>query len=157
MCTYTSLIAFSLWLNSRRGSWKEGSERDRDQMECMMAESWIIPGWYPQLVWMSQLQCFHGLKMLALLNFLDRQVYVHTHAFDCEKDYNDWKHLWSGAHQRYCCSEKKNRHIMWFWIVPRLWHYQGCYLKDIACRNKVEVIPEGVLRIGVGHKDVSKI
>lgn len=107
MCTYTSLIAFSLWLNSRRGSWKEGSERDRDQMECMMAESWIIPGWYPQLVWMSQLQCFHGLKMLALLNFLDRQVYVHTHAFDCEKDYNDWKHLWSGAHQRYCCSEKK--------------------------------------------------
>lgn len=41
MCTYTSRIAFSLWLNSRRGSWKEGSERDRDQMECM-AESWII-------------------------------------------------------------------------------------------------------------------
>ena len=34
-------------------------------------------------------------------------------------------------------------YIMWFWIVPRLWHDQGCYLKDIACRNKVEVIPEG--------------
>jgi len=47
---------------------------------------------------------------------ITHKVYVHTHAFDCEKDYNDWKHLWSGAHQRYCC-----------------------YLKDIACRNKVEV------------------
>lgn len=114
----------------------------------------LHPGRYPQLFWMSQLQCFYRLKMVALLNFLDRQVYVHTHAFDCEKDYNDWKHLWSGAHQRYCCSEKKPSY---FWIVPRLWHYQGCYLKDIACRNKVEVIPEGVLRIGVGHKDVSKI
>ena len=31
---------------------------------------------------------------------------MHTHAFDCEKDYNDWRHLWSGAHQRYCGSEK---------------------------------------------------
>lgn len=44
------------------------------------------------------------------------QVYVHTRAFDCEKGYNDWHHLWSSAHQRYCC-----------------------YLKDISCRNKVEV------------------
>ena len=52
---------------------------------------------------------------------------------------------------------EKTRHIMWFWIVPRLWHYQGCYLKDIACRNKVEVIPEGGMRIGVGHKDVFSI
>lgn len=67
----------------------------------------LHPGRYPQLFWMSQLQCFYRLKMVHLLNFLDRQVYVHTHAFDCEKDYNDWKHLWSGAHQRYCCSEKK--------------------------------------------------
>lgn len=47
---------------------------------------------------------------------ITHKVYVHTHAFDCEKGYNDWHHLWSSAHQRYCC-----------------------YLKDISCRNKVEV------------------
>lgn len=47
---------------------------------------------------------------------INHKVYVHSHAYDCEKGSNDWKNLWSGSHQRYCC-----------------------YLKDIACSKKIEV------------------
>ena len=39
----------------------------------------------------------------AVVHVVLCEVYVHTHAFDCEKGYNDWHHLWSSAHQRYCC------------------------------------------------------